>query len=68
MRYIYTKEDCPKCETLKKNYKNQGIEFVERDAARLTTPADDKDQIDLEAHIQLNMNNMTLPVEVQVDE
>ena len=64
MKYIYTAPDCPKCESLKESYKTQSIEYVERDAERLKNPALDRDDIDLEAFVQLSMQNMVLPVEI----
>ncbi|GAX62078.1 Pprimosomal protein N' (replication factor Y) - superfamily II helicase [Candidatus Scalindua japonica] len=64
MKYIYTAPDCPKCESLKESYKMQSIEFVERDAERLKNPAHDRDDIDIEAFVQLSMQNMVLPVEI----
>ena len=64
MKYIYTALDCPKCETLKKSYRVQGILFVERPADRLKNPAHDRDDIDVEAFVQLSMQHMVLPVEV----
>ena len=64
MKYIYTAPDCPKCESLKESYKTQSVEFVERDAERLKNPALDRDDIDIEAFVQLSMQNMVLPVEI----
>ncbi|MCP5005699.1 MAG: hypothetical protein GY941_17450 [Planctomycetes bacterium] len=64
MKYIYTAVDCPKCETLKEKYKTEGVEFVERDAERLKKPSDDRDEVDVEAFVQLSMQNMVLPVEI----
>jgi glutaredoxin len=64
MKYIYTAEDCPKCETLKEKYRADGVEYVERDAGRLKKPSDDRDEIDIEAFVQLSMQNMVLPVEI----
>lgn len=64
MKYIYTALECPKCETLKESYKAQNIEYVERDAGRLKNPAHDRDDIDVEAFVQLSMQNMILPVEI----
>lgn len=63
MKYIYTAEDCPKCESLKKKYKKEGVSFVERDADRIKQP---EDEIDREALVQASMQNMELPVEVDV--
>ncbi len=67
MKYIYTAKDCPKCETLKARYKKQGIEYVERDADRLKNPAVDRDDIDVDAFVQLSMQNNQLPVEINTD-
>lgn len=64
MKYIYTAVDCPKCETLKEKYRTEGVEYVERDAERLKKPSDDRDEIDVEAFVQLSMQNMVLPVEI----
>ena len=64
MRYIYTAPECQKCESLKERYRTQGLEYIERDADRLKNPAIDRDDIDVEAFVQLSMQNMVLPVEV----
>jgi hypothetical protein len=42
----------------------QSIEYVERDADRLKNPVCDRDNIDVEAFVQLSMQNMILPVEI----
>ena len=41
MKYIYTAENCPKCEILKKKYKGEGVQFVERNADRIKQPDDE---------------------------
>lgn len=64
-KYIYTAEDCPKCIALKQRYKNAGIGFIERSSERIKLP---NDNIDREAFVQASMQNMELPVEVDVDE
>ncbi len=63
MKYIYTTENCPKCETLKKKYKIEGVQFVERNADRIKQPEDDADR---EALVQASMQNMELPVEIDM--
>ena len=63
MKYIYTAEDCPKCASLKKKYKTEGVRFVERSADRIKQP---EDEIDREALVQASMQNMELPVEVDI--
>ncbi len=65
MKYIYTAEDCPRCETLKDEYKSKGVEYTERDAERLKSPTHDRDEIDVDAFVQLSMQNMVLPVEIE---
>ncbi len=64
MKYIYTAPECPKCESLKEKYKAQSIEYIERDAERLKNPSHDRDNVDVEAFVQLSMQNMILPVEI----
>ena len=61
MKYVYTAPDCPKCESLKRKYKAEGVRFVERSADRIKQPEDD---IDRDALVQASMQNMELPVEV----
>ena len=63
MKYIYTAEDCPKCKILKTKYKTEGVRFEERSADRIKQP---EDEIDREALVQASMQNMELPVEVDV--
>lgn len=65
MIYIYTAPDCPRCVTRKNELKANGKEYTERDADRLKKPTDDQDDIDKDAFVQLSMNNMILPVEVE---
>jgi len=63
MKYLYTAENCPKCESLKKKYREEGVRFVERKADRIKQP---EDEIDQEALVQASMQNMELPVEVNI--
>lgn len=60
--YIFTQEDCPKCEKWKQEMADNGQEYIERDAARLKNPVD---EIDREGLIEASMRNMELPVVVQ---
>ncbi len=64
MKYIYTQPNCPKCYDLKAGYDVQGIQYIERSSDRLKTPAADRDTIDVDAFVQLSMQNMRLPVEI----
>ena len=63
MKYIYTSDCCPKCVALKEKYDCECIEYQERDSARIKSPEDD---IDREALVQASMQNMELPVEVDM--
>lgn len=63
MKYIYTAEDCPKCDSLKKKYRAEGVQFIERRSDRIKQP---EDEIDREALVQASMQNMELPVEVDM--
>ena len=65
MIYLYTAEDCPRCEKRKTELKESGKVFVLRDADRLKKPTDDQDEIDIEAFVQLSIQNLILPVEVE---
>ncbi len=66
MKYIYTKDMCSVCIELKAKYDADGTEYVERDGGRLKTPAEDRDSIDVDAFVQLSIQNMVFPVEVTV--
>lgn len=63
MKYLYTSNQCPKCDNLKKMYKELGVVYIERIADRIKAPEDD---IDREALIQASMQNLALPVIVEV--
>lgn len=63
MKYIYTSNQCPKCDELKKRYNEFGIPYTERIAERMKAPEDD---IDIQALVQASTQNMELPVEVEV--
>ena len=61
--YIYTAENCPKCDALKRQLREVGKNmYVERSADRIKAPVD---KIDRDALIEASMNNMTLPVIVE---
>lgn len=63
MKYIYSAEGCSKCKVLKDKYNVAGIVFEERSADRIKSPVD---EIDREALIQASIQNMALPVEVEM--
>tara|TARA_B100002003_G_C13674631_1_gene341349 strand:+ start:201 stop:410 length:210 start_codon:yes stop_codon:yes gene_type:complete len=67
MKYIYTAPDCPRCHDLMKHYDDENIKYEERSSDRLKAPDERRDQIDVEAFVQLSMQNMVLPVEVNIN-
>lgn len=65
MIYLYTAPDCPACDKRKAELVANGIEHTIRDSSRLTAPQGNQDDIDKDAFVQLSMNNMRVPVEVE---
>jgi len=63
MIYIYTVENCGNCSKLKLEYYRNGTKYEERNAERIKSP---HDEIDQEALILASMQNMTLPVIVEI--
>lgn len=59
MVYLYTMDNCPKCEKKKKEFISKTITFEERDSSRIKTP---QDSIDQEALVQASFTNMEFPV------
>jgi hypothetical protein len=68
MKYIYTKDMCSACEALKHKYKEGGVPFVERDGDRFDLDPRLYDNIDVEAFLILQMQNLTFPVEIDIVE
>ena len=68
MEYVYTAPNCPRCDALKEKLNKKGIEFIERKGTRLSNPEADGDDIDIEAFVQLSMQNMVLPVQITKEE
>lgn len=64
IKYLYTQENCPLCKKVKEDYEKKGIIYIEREARRIKFPID---EIDREALIQASMQNMSFPVEVNID-
>jgi|TARA_B100001964_G_scaffold30325_1_gene31197 hypothetical protein len=50
-----------------KHYDDENIKYEERSSDRLKTPDERRDQIDVEAFVQLSMQHMVLPVEVNIN-
>lgn len=63
MKYIYTSSQCPKCDELKKKYNEFGIAYIERMSDRMKAPEDD---IDIQALVQASMQNLALPVIIEI--
>lgn len=59
MVYLYSMENCPKCEALKSKLNKEGIKFEERSSDRIKKP---EDAIDQEALVEASINNMEMPV------
>jgi hypothetical protein len=67
MKYLYTKPMCGACEKRKKEIAEGGKPYVLRDAARLLqNDSSVYDDIDTEAFLKLQMQNLTFPVEVDI--
>jgi hypothetical protein len=66
VKYIYSMEDCPKCDKRKEQLRNAHITFTERSGDRLSMDTRIMDNIDKEAHLQLQMQNLTFPVEIDI--
>lgn len=64
IKYLYTQDNCLLCKKVKEDYEKRGIIYIEREASRIKSPID---EIDREALIQASMQNMELPVEVNID-
>lgn len=65
MIYLYGNENCPNCIKKEKELKELGIPFVKRDSSRIK---DFQDEIDEEALVQASMQNMRLPIIVEIEE
>lgn len=66
MKYIYTKDMCGACISQKKEWDKQNVMYEERSADRLSPLFIEKDNVDIEAFLQLQMQNQTLPVIVEL--
>ena len=67
-KYIYSIEDCPRCDKLKASLNEAKTTFTERRGDRLANDPRIFDAIDKEAFLQLQMQNLTFPVEVDIDD
>jgi arsenate reductase-like glutaredoxin family protein len=65
MIYLYSNEGCSRCKVQKKLYEKAGTPYIERHADRLKFP---EDEIDREALIEGSMNNMLLPIIVEIED
>jgi hypothetical protein len=65
-KYIYLKKDCIACSALKASLREAGTSFIERNADRLSLDHRIFDQIDKEAFLQLQMQDLTFPVEIDI--
>ena len=65
---MYTAKDCGRCLIQKDVFDAAGTTYVERSADRLKGGHADYDDIDQDALVVLNQQNMKLPVIVNVQE
>ncbi len=65
-KYVYSKKMCSACDALKKKLREEGTTFILRDGDRLDLDPRIFDPIDKEAFLQLQMQNLTFPVEVDI--
>lgn len=66
MKYVYVKELCGVCDTLENKLRAEGTKFIIRSGYRLSLPKSIMDHIDLEAFAQLQMQDLTFPVELDI--
>jgi hypothetical protein len=66
LKYIYTKQMCSACDALKAKYRSKGTTFVERNGDRLDLDPRIFDDVDKEAFLKLQMQDLTFPVEVDI--
>ena len=57
---------CSACAALKKKLKEEGIRFIDRNGDRLDLDPRIFDSVDKEAFLQLQMQNLTFPVEIDI--
>jgi glutaredoxin len=65
MIYLYSNEGCSRCKVQKELYEKAGTPYIERHADRMKNP---EDAIDREALIEASMQNMSLPVIVEIED
>lgn len=65
-KYVYTKKMCGACDERKEMLRDSQVEFTERSGDRLDLDPRIFDDIDKEAFLQLQMQNLTFPVEVDI--
>lgn len=63
--FVYTEAGCEECKKVKDDLQSQGVLFQERPAASLTS-AGDKDEVDLEAMVEMQMQRGELPIVVRL--
>lgn len=66
LKYVYTKKSCSACDVLKKELADAGTKYINRNGDRLALDPRVFDDIDKEAFVIFQMQNLTLPVEVDI--
>lgn len=65
-KYVYSEKNCIACSALKASLREAGTTFIERNADRLSLDPRIFDPIDEEAFLQLQRQNLTFPIEVDM--
>lgn len=63
---VYSKKMCNACDELKETLRDNQVEFFERSGDRLDLDPRFFDAIGKEAFLQLQMQNLTFPVEIDI--
>jgi arsenate reductase-like glutaredoxin family protein len=66
MKFIYTKKMCSACDALKEKLREAGTPFAARSGDRFDLDPQIFDDVDREAFLKFQMQNLTFPVEVDI--
>lgn len=65
-KYLYTKKTCSTCDKAKAWLKEAGVRFIERSGDRLDLDPRIFDNVDEEAFLQLQRQDLTFPIEIDM--
>jgi hypothetical protein len=66
VRYLYSMDACPKCVALYEKLKDDHVAFTVRSGERLKGDPRLLDDIDKQAFLQLQMQNLTFPIDITI--